>query len=121
MNNEEDEDDRMEGSIVLVRVLPAGSAVINASAESRGSGELTISPSAGQLVRTAGRSSSADGYHRDEVGKGEGRSYSGTALGALTEAMKLESQLLLLKRELHLYQAFDEASGGKCTCVPAAL
>ena len=102
-------EDEEDGSIVLVRV-PARN-VINATA-SPSTADLAKMPTA-ELVRTVGRALSADDNARAaEVGE-ERVWHSGTALGGLTEAMKLESQLLLLKRELHLYQAFDEASGGK--------
>lgn len=106
--NSEDDDGEVEGSIVLVRV-------INAAADSDTRAEVTTLPATGQLVRTVSRALSADDARASEdVDRRDGRRcYSGTALGGLTEAMKLESQLLLLKRELHLYQAFDEASGGE--------
>ena len=61
----------------------------------------------------------------EKRGKGEKykqhRRYLDSSLTGLMGAMKLESQLLLLKRELQLYEVFDNASSGKLPVLQYSL
>lgn len=55
----------------------------------------------------------------DKRGKRQQKHHSSeSALYGLMGAMKLESQLLLLRRELQLYQVFNDACGGECPSFP---
>ncbi|KAL6715138.1 hypothetical protein ACLMJK_007401 [Lecanora helva] len=104
--------DGEDGSIVLVKILPAGTTIINAPTKASPAANLVDSSSKGELMKAGAKSANGDDAHSREEGGPQNRPpCPGSALSALTEAMKLESQLLLLKRVLHLYQAFDNASG----------
>jgi len=103
MVQSEDEED---GSMILVQV-PARKVI------KTGSNTVDLADvSTAHLVRSVSTALSVDGGRSDEVAK-DRRYQPGSALSGLTEAMKLEGQLLLLKRELRLYQHFDKASGRK--------
>ena len=98
------EDDE-EGSMVLVRVPVQNVVHVIGSNADDSSKEAT-----GQLVKTAGRVLDTN----EKCGEGAKGNCWEAALDGLTKAMKLESHLLLLKRQLNLYEAFDDASGREC-------
>lgn len=109
MTQIEVEDDE-DGSMVLVRVprkniMPVHS--INAIRQD--------SPTAQQATRV-NKALSVDDLRCEYIRNR--RHVSGTELTGLTMAMTLESQMLLLKRKLCLYQAFDESSGGMFPILP---
>ena len=101
----EDDDD---GSMVLVRVPKTHMLAANYS------NEALSTSSNGNSVTKASSVLRLDTLHPHDylVDLKARRHCSGTQLTGLSLAMKLESQLLLLKRELHLYQAFDDSSEG---------
>ena len=102
------EDDEDDGSMVIVRVPKTHVLATQYSNEN------LATSSNGQLTTKGAVALRLDHLHPDDhVAKLKaGRHCHGTRVTGLSLALKLESHLLLLRRELHLYQAFDESSEG---------
>ena len=99
-------EDGEDGSVVLVKVETKvyekpGSSTVNGDKEPTG-----------QLVKVGPRLSNGTDINEEE-NRVERLYVSTVAIGGLTKVMKLESQLLLLRRMLRLYLVFDEASGSE--------
>ena len=94
-----------DGSMVLVQ-RPAN---VTSS-----SSDLAVMLPGGRYVKSLGSAGDIYAISRENLVKDDRlQSFSGTVLWGLTTAMKVESALYLLKRELCLYQEFDGACGGK--------
>lgn len=109
MTQIEVEDDE-DGSMVLVRVPRKNIMPVQPINARRQDSPMV------QLVTSVNKALSVDDLRREYIK--DRRQVSGTKLTGLTLAMKLESQLLLLKRKLCLHRAFDESSGGTFLFLP---